>query len=52
VISNLALPRNVHSADGWDGVLGKVSRIYFRADVAFAMAEVREFLEVERIKHA
>ena len=42
---------NVHSADGWDDVLkpvvaryqGKVSRIYFRADAAFAMPEVYEF---------
>jgi len=50
----------VHSADGWDGVLkpvvaryqGKVSRIYFRADAAFAMPEVYEFLEAERIKYA
>jgi hypothetical protein len=49
-------PGNVHSADGWDGVLkpvvaryqGKVSRIYFRADAAFAMPEVYEFLEAER----
>ena len=40
-------PGNVHSADGWEGVLkpvvaryqGKVSRIYFRADAAFAMPE-------------
>jgi hypothetical protein len=39
---------NVHSADGWDDVLkpvlaryqGKVSRVYFRADAAFAMPEV------------
>src|SRR5262249_60934811 len=39
---------NVHSADGWDAVLkpvvaryqGKVSRIYFRADAAFAMPEL------------
>jgi Transposase DDE domain group 1 len=38
---------NVHSADGWNRVLkpvvaryqGKVSRIYFRADAAFAMPE-------------
>ena len=53
-------PGNVHSADGWDGVLkpvvaryqGKVSRIYFRADAAFAMPEVYEFLEAERIKYA
>jgi hypothetical protein len=53
-------PGNVHSADGWDGMLkpviaryqGKVSRIYFRADAAFAMPEVYEFLEAERIKYA
>ena len=53
-------PGNVHSADGWDRVLkpvvtryqGKVSRIYFRADAAFAMPEVYEFLEAERIKYA
>jgi hypothetical protein len=53
-------PGNVHSADGWGGVLkpvvsryqGKVSRIYFRADAAFAMPEVYEFLEAERIKYA
>ena len=53
-------PGNVHSADGWDGVLkpvvtryqGKVSRIYFRADPAFAMPGVYEFLEAERIKYA
>src|SRR6516164_8429779 len=51
---------NVHSADGWGDVLkpvvaryqGKVSRIYFRADAAFAMPEVYEFLEAERIKYA
>src|SRR5262249_33662969 len=51
---------NVHSADGWDDVLkpvvaryqGKVARIYFRADAAFAMPEVYEFLEAERIKYA
>jgi hypothetical protein len=53
-------PGNVHSADGWDAVLtpvvaryqGKVSRIYFRADAAFAMPGVYEFLEAERIKYA
>jgi hypothetical protein len=53
-------PGNVHSADGWEGVLkpvveryqGKVSRIYFRADAAFAMPEVYEYLEAERIKYA
>ena len=50
-------PGNVHSADGWDDVLkpvvarylGKVSRIYFRADAGFASPEVYEFLE-ERTK--
>src|SRR5262245_7916384 len=55
-----ARPGNAHSADGWDGVLkpvvaryqGKVSRIYLRADAAFAMPEVYEFLEAERIKYA
>src|SRR6202035_3447585 len=31
---------------------GKVSRIYFRADAAFASPEVYEFLEAERIKYA
>jgi Transposase DDE domain group 1 len=53
-------PGNVHSADGWEGVIkpvveryqGKVSLIYFRADAAFAMPEVYEYLEAERIKYA
>ena len=53
-------PGNVHSADSWDGVLkpvvaryqGKLSRIYFRADAAFALPKVYEFLEAERIKYA
>jgi hypothetical protein len=53
-------PGNVHSADGWESVLkpvvkrykGKVSRIYFRADAAFANPEVYEFLEAKRIKYA
>jgi hypothetical protein len=31
---------------------GKVSRIYFRVDAAFAMPEVYEYLEAERIKYA
>src|SRR5262249_13419104 len=52
--------RHVHSADGWDDVFkpvvarypGKVSRIYFRADAAFAMSEAYEFLEAEQIKYA
>ncbi len=53
-------PGNVHSADGRQRVLkpvvnrylGKVSRIYFRADAAFAMPGVYEYLEAERIKYA
>ena len=53
-------PSNVHSADGWDGTLkpvvaryeGKFSHIYFRDDAAFAMPEVYEYLEAERIKYA
>ena len=53
-------PGNVHSADGWGDVLksvivryqGKVLRIYFRADAAFAMRGVYECLEAERIKYA
>jgi hypothetical protein len=53
-------PGNVHSADGWKDVLepvvtryrGKVSRLYFRADAAFANPDVYEFLEAERIKYA
>src|SRR5215469_3713029 len=53
-------PGNVRSADGWKDALesvvqryrGKVSRTYFRADAAFAMPEVYEFLEADRIKYA
>ena len=53
-------PGNVHSADGWQGVLepvvaryrGKLSRIYFRADAGFANPEVYEYLEGEGIKYA
>ena len=53
-------PSNVHSAEGWGDVLkpvvvryqGKVLRIYFRADAAFAMPGVYEYLEAERIKYA
>ena len=53
-------PGNVHSADGWHDVLapvvarypGKVLRLYFRADAAFAMPGVYEFLEASRIKYA
>ena len=54
------VPGNVHSADGWEGVLkpvvaryrGKVSRLYFRADAGFANPDVYEYLESERIKYA
>jgi hypothetical protein len=50
----------VHSADGWESVFkpvivryqGKVLRIYFRADAAFAMPGVYECLEAERVKYA
>jgi hypothetical protein len=53
-------PGNVHSADGWKDVLGpvvtryrdKVSRLYFRADAAFANPDVYEFLKAERIMYA
>ncbi len=51
---------NVHSADGWRDVLdpvvaryrGKTLRRYFRADAAFAIPEVYEFLEAEGFKYA
>ena len=50
-------PGNVHSADGWEDVLkpvilryrGRVWRTYFRADAAFAMPGVYEYLEAEHI---
>jgi hypothetical protein len=54
-------PGNVHSADGWRGVLEPViSRyrgkgetvIYFRGDAAFANPDIYEFLEVERMGYA
>jgi hypothetical protein len=53
-------PGNVHSADGWESALkpvivryrGKVLRIYFRADAAFAIPGLYESLEAERIKYA
>ena len=52
-------PGNVHSADGWERTLrpviaryrGKVARLYFRADPAFAMPEVYEFLEAKGMKY-
>ncbi len=48
-------PGNLHSADGWRGVLepvvsryrGKGTRLYFRGDAAFANPEIYEFLEVQ-----
>jgi hypothetical protein len=51
---------NVHSADGWKEVLDpvvdryrdKTLRRYFRADAAFAMPEVYDFLEAENFKYA
>ena len=53
-------PGNVHSADGWKAVLepvvaryrDAVSRIYFRADAAFANPDVYVFLEAAEIKYA
>ena len=50
-------PGNVHSADGWRGVLepvisryrGIAKRLYFRGDAAFANPEIYEFLETEGI---
>jgi hypothetical protein len=52
-------PGNVHSADGWEGVLkpvvvrykGRVSRIYFRGDAGFASPEIYDYLEGEGIKY-
>jgi hypothetical protein len=34
-----------------EALLGKVSRIYFRADAAFAMPSVYKYLEAERISN-
>jgi Transposase DDE domain group 1 len=53
-------PGNVHSAEGWRGVLepvvaryrDKVKRRYFRGDAAFANPEVYEFLEAEGMGYA
>src|ERR1700719_2032450 len=52
-------PGNVHSADGWREVLepvvsryrGRVKRLYFRGDAAFANPEVYEFFETEGMSH-
>jgi hypothetical protein len=52
-------PGNVHSADGWRGVLepvvaryrnGKIRR-YFRGDAAFALPDLYDFLEAEGYKY-
>ena len=52
-------PGNVHSADGWRGVLepvvaryrnGKIRR-YFRGDAAFALPDLYAFLEAEGYKY-
>ena len=53
-------PGNVHSADGWDGVLKPVvarykchvSRIYFRGDAGFANPDIYDYLEAEGVKYA
>src|ERR687894_583739 len=53
-------PGNVHSAEGWREVLEPVvaryrttlKRRYFRADAAFALPEVYEFLEAEGYGYA
>ena len=53
-------PGNVHSAEGWRAVLepviaryrGRVKRLYFRGDAAFANPEVYEFLEAEGMGYA
>src|SRR5712675_1896601 len=53
-------PGNVHSADGWRGVLEPVvsryrckgTRLYFRGDAAFANPEIYEFLEAEGMGYA
>jgi hypothetical protein len=52
-------PGNVHSADGWRGMLEPVlaryrhtmQRCYFRGDAAFANPEVYECLEAEGYKY-
>jgi hypothetical protein len=53
-------PGNVHSADGWLGLLEPVverykdsgKKLYFRADAAFASPQVYEYLEGEGILYA
>jgi len=51
---------NVHSADGWEGVLkpvvvrykGRKVRLYFRGNAAFASPEMYDYLEAEGFLHA
>ena len=53
-------PGNVHSADGWREGLepvvsryrGRVKRLYFRGDAAFANPEMYESLEAESMGYA
>ena len=53
-------PGNVHSADGWEGVLkpvvvrykGRKVRLYFRGDAAFAAPEIYDYLEAEGFLYA
>ncbi len=53
-------PGNVHSVDGWEGVLklvvirynGQVSNIYFRGEAAFANPDLYDYLEGQGIKYA
>jgi len=53
-------PGNVHSADGWRGILEPVIeryrerdlRRYFRGDAAFASPDIYEFLEAEAYTYA
>ena len=53
-------PGNVHSAEGWKDLLEPVverykstrKKLYFRADAAFALPDVYEYLEKNRILYA
>jgi Transposase DDE domain group 1 len=53
-------PGNVHSAEGWKGMLEPIfdrykergKKVYFRADAAFASPDVYEYLEDNRILYA
>ena len=51
---------NVHSADDWEGVLkpvvvrykGRMVRLYFRGDAAFASPKIYDYLEAEGFLYA